>query len=150
MYVSTDDLRAAIKDDLLEGLLGEYIEDEAAREAALLPLLVAATDDAAAEIDGYLNKRYPVPLDPVPRVIEKLAKDMALYNLMSRIGIDEGERENVVQTRYKNAIKFLTEVAKGVLNIGVQAAGQGAATAAPEYRISAPPRLFSRDSLKGM
>lgn len=150
MYVSTDDLRAAIKDDLLEGLLGEYIEDEAAREAALLPLLTAAIEDADAEIDGYLNKRYPVPLAPAPRVIEKLAKDMALFNLMSRMGIDEGERENVVQTRYRNAIKFLEGVAKGILNIGLQAASQGAAPAAQEYRISAPPRLFSRDSLKGM
>ncbi|CAH8720535.1 DUF1320 domain-containing protein [Paenibacillus melissococcoides] len=42
---------------------------------------------------GYLVKRYSVPLSRVPKVINKYAKDIAVYNLFSRIGIDEGEKE---------------------------------------------------------
>lgn len=147
MYVLAEDLRSAIKDDMLDGLLGGYIEDEAAREAALLPLMQEAIEDACAEIDGYLNKRYPVPLNPVPRVVTKFAKDMALFNLMSRMGIDEGERENVVQTRYKNAVRFFEGVARGLMEIGVKLPSQEATTG---FKMEGPPRLFSRDSLKGM
>ena len=56
-------------------------------------------------------------MSPVPAVIRKYSKDIAVYNLISRAGIDEGERENNYLTRYKNAIAFLTKVAKGETDI---------------------------------
>ena len=80
-----------VKDDALNAIIGDtFIEDPAEREELVSPIIDAAIADADAEIDGYLAKRYAVPLAPAPRVINKFSKDIAVYNLFSRIGIDEG------------------------------------------------------------
>ncbi len=91
----------------------DFIEDPEEREAGIGPLIDEAIADADGEIDGYLAKRYAVPLSPVPKVINKFSKDIALYNLMSRAGLDEAGREGNYLTRYNAAIKFLTLVAEG-------------------------------------
>jgi hypothetical protein len=89
-------------------------------------------------------------MSPAPRVLNKFSKDIAVYNLMSRIGIDEQDRDKTYLNRYQSAIKFLEGVAKGTINIGTggggdtqeQAAGRG-------FRIKSSQRLFSRDTMKG-
>ena len=94
-------------------------------------------------------KRYPVPMSPVPAVIRKYSKDIAVYNLISRAGIDEGERENNYLTRYKNAIAFLTKVAKGETDI-VKEGTDPSKAAAEGFRISSSPRLFSKATMRGL
>lgn len=146
-YSTVQEVREMLKDDVIDVLLGNiYIEDPEEREAKLTPLIESAIVDADGEIDGYLNARYPTPLATIPKVITKMSKDIALFNLISRIGIDEGERENVVLTRYKNAIRFLENVAKGLINIGIKT--PDAPTHKPKMQSNN--RLFSRESLRGM
>ena len=90
-YSTRAEVRDMIKDDALNAIIGDtFIEDPAEREELVSPIIDAAIADADAEIDGYLAKRYAVPLAPAPRVINKFSKDIAVYNLFSRIGIDEG------------------------------------------------------------
>lgn len=75
-----------------------------------------AIADADAEIDGYCAGRFSVPFDPVPPLMRKFSVDIAIYNLMQRReGADE-EREK----DYKNAIRYLQDVAKGNASPGVQ------------------------------
>ena len=65
-YCSAEDVIDMIKDDLMNQIIGNsYIEDVEERKAALKPLTEDAIRDADAEIDGYLMKRYPVPMVPV-------------------------------------------------------------------------------------
>ena len=117
-YCEAGDVMDMLKEDAMNPIIGDrYIEDPQKRREMLEPLAREAIGDADAEIDGYLMKRYPVPMSPVPAVIRKYSKDIAVYNLISRAGIDEGERENNYLTRYKNAIAFLTKVAKGETDI---------------------------------
>ena len=80
-----------LKEDAVSQILTDtdFIEDPEEREAGIGPLIDEAIADADGEIDGYLAKRYAVPLAPVPKVINKFSKDIALYNLMSRAGLDE-------------------------------------------------------------
>jgi Mu-like prophage protein gp36 len=93
-YCTADEVRAMIKPDALNMIIGdEYIEDEAEREAKIVPIIEEAISDADGEIDGYLAKRYPVPFTAIPKVINKFSKDIAVYNLFSRAGIDENEKE---------------------------------------------------------
>ncbi|MDL2288276.1 DUF1320 domain-containing protein [Oscillospiraceae bacterium OttesenSCG-928-F05] len=147
-YCEVADVRAMIKDDALNALIGDiYIEDVEEREAAFVPLIAAAISDAGAEIDGYLARRHSLPLPMVPRVIEKYAKDIAVYNLYSRIGIDESDREKNVLNRYREAIKFLTMLAEGKVEIGVSDTKQAANTG---FSMVSGPRRFSRESLRGM
>lgn len=149
-YCTAEDVIEMLKDDMLNPIIGNaYIEDPKERKATIRPMAVEAIADADAEIDGYLMKRYPVPMAPVPAVISKYSKDIAVYNLVSRAGIDTGERESNYLTRYKNAIAFLTKVAKGEADIVKEGTDQAKA-AASGFKITGSPRLFSRNSMRGL
>ena len=115
-YSTRAEVRDMVKDDALNAIIGDtFIEDPAEREELVSPIIDAAIADADAEIDGYLAKRYAVPLAPAPRVINKFSKDIAVYNLFSCIGIDEGTDQKTYLNRYNAAIKFLTLVAEGTV-----------------------------------
>ena len=140
-----------LKEDAVSQILTDtdFIEDPEEREAGIGPLIDEAIADADGEIDGYLAKRYAVPLAPVPKVINKFSKDIALYNLMSRAGLDEAGREGNYLTRYNAAIKFLTLGAEGKVSLGTEASDPQAAAAAG-FSMHSNRRLFSRDTMKGM
>ena len=147
MYCTVDEVLGMIKEDMKNVIIGgEYIEDAEERKEKILPLCEDAIADACAEIDGYLAKRYKVPFSRSPQVINKLAKDISVYNLVSRTGIDENEREKTILNRYNAAIKFLLEVAKGTVSIGVEEIGGRAANG---FNMKSSKRLFSRDSMGG-
>lgn len=149
-YSTETEVREMLKDDALNAIIGDaYIEDAAERETKIAPIIAAAIEDADGEIDGYLAKRYPTPLEPTPKIINKLSKDIAVYNLVSRIGIDESSGEKNYLNRYNAAIKFLTLVAEGKVSIGCETEDP-ASTAASGFKISSSGRLFSRNSLGGM
>ena len=140
-----------IKEDALNAIIGDtFIEEPAKREELVVPIIEAAIADADGEIDGYLAKRYAVPLAPVPKVINKFSKDIAVYNLFSRIGIDEGTDQKTYLNRYNAAVKFLTLVAEGKVSIGADADGDPAGAAAIGFTVKASPRLFSRRQMRGM
>ena len=148
MYCTVDEVLGMIKDDMKNVIIGdEYIEDEQERGAKIALLCEDAITDACAEIDGYLAKRYSVPFRKTPQVISKFAKDIAVYNLVSRTGIDENEREKTFLNRYNAAIKFLLDVAKGTISIGAEE--KGSSGAANGFRMRSSGRTFSRDSMKG-
>ena len=119
-YCTRQEVQEMLKDDAMNIIIGDqYIEDPAKREELIGPIIDAAVEDAEGEIDGYIAKRYSVPLIPVPKVINKFTKDIALYNLYSRIGIDENGEEKNYLNRYNSAIKFLVLVTEGKVSLGV-------------------------------
>lgn len=97
--------------------------------------------DADAEIDGYLQGRYQLPLVPVPAVLLRLACDISRYHLY-----DDRVTEAVMQ-RYKDAIAYLVRVSKGEVQLGL-GAGEAppASSGGPEF--ATPGREFTRDSLR--
>lgn len=148
-YCTVAEVLGMIKDDMKNVIIGdEYIEDEQEQEKKIAGLCEDAIDDACAEIDGYLAKRYSVPFGNAPAAIRKFAKDIAVYNLVSRMGIDENDREKTFLNRYNAAIKFLLEVAKGNISIGTED-GSGGAAAGDGFRMQSSGRIFSRDSMRG-
>lgn len=150
-YCEVAEVRAMIKDDAINAIIGnEYIEDEAEREAKLGLLAQEAVLDACGEIDGYLAKRYPVPLAKPPRAVVKIAKDIAVYNLFARIGIDEDGRDKTYLTRYNAAVAYLRLVAEGKADLDMGGGGAAQTASNQGFKMSTQPRLFSRDRLKGM
>lgn len=155
-YCSVDEVLGMIKEDMMSVIIGDdYIEDSDERQRLITPLAAEAIEDADAEINGYLSKRYDVPFARTPRVLNKFSKDIAVYNLASRHGIDEGEREKTYLTRYKSAIDFLKMVADGKIDIG---AGDGSGTGAggstdtaaqTGFAMQHEPRIFTRTSMEG-
>ena len=150
MYSTAEEVREMLKTDTLDALIGDaYIEDEREREAKIRPLILQAIQDADGEIDGYVAKRYTVPLPKPPGNIVKFSKDIAVYNLFSRIGIDEGTEQKNFLNRYNAAIKFLTLLAEGKVSLGIEGEGGTQAAAQTGFAVDSSPRLFSRSSMKG-
>lgn len=105
-----------------------------------------AAADASSEIDGYLAARYAVPVNPVPDLVRKLAVDLVVYNLYAR-RVNEVPESH--KDRYKNAIRLLENIAKGVVTLGtLNPPEEAPAVASSGAAFIAPTRVFSRDSLK--
>lgn len=150
-YCTVNEVTDMIKSDLQNLIIGdEYIEDSEERMKRLIPLADSAIQDADAEINGYLAKRYRLPLQEAPVILNKFSKDIAVYNLVSRIGIDESDRDKTFLNRYNAAIKFLTMVAEGKTDIGI-ATGDAAMScqSAIGFRMDSTRRMFSRESMRG-
>ncbi len=78
-------------------------------------VITRAIADSDAEIDGYCSTKYAdLPFSTVPVMIRKISVDIAIYNLFSR---RRGATEDRLQ-RYKDAIKFLSNVANGTVSMG--------------------------------
>lgn len=154
-YCTVADVRKLVKDDMFNLILGDVYIDESdtdamtKKEADIIALTESAIADADAEIDGYLSKRYSPPFGEPPAVLKKFSKDIAAYNLVSRKGIDEDNSEKTYLTRYNSAIRFLTMVAEGKIDIGTAKEDVGQASAAEGFNFRSSCRLFSRESMRG-
>jgi len=103
-----------------------------------------AIDDATALADGYLAKVLALPLSVVPPVLEKTVADIARYYLYG----DRADKDSQITRAFNEANTFLRDVSRGLVQLtdGAEApktAGGG------QVQISAPARVFSRDTLKG-
>lgn len=105
-------------------------------------IIEQAINDASDVINGYLAGRYELPLVTVPNLLEQFCCDIARYKLGTN---DVPEH---VETRYKDAIKFLMSVAKGELSIGVDALGQDAKVQ-DNATIQSAGSVFAREKTKG-
>lgn len=136
MYATLDDLKKQISEDLLIDLT-----DDDGLGSIVTTNTDTALETADVEIDGYLGERYSLPLDPVPAIIVKQAVDIAIYNLYSR---RQGPPDHI-QNRYNNVIRFLAQVAKGTISLGV---GDPEGATEDNALVSSEERIFSRDTLK--
>ena len=106
-------------------------------------MVTSALEDADTEIDGYLGSRYTLPLETPPAILNKLAVDITIYNLYGR----RGGPPDHVDARYKNAVRFLENIAKGDISLGPEdPEGTGSGDTA---EVSAPTRIFTRTTLEG-
>lgn len=151
-YCTAEEVLEMLKDDMLNNIIGDnsYEEEKEKRIEKIIPLVEQAIEDAGAEIDGYLAKRYKVPFKKTPPVIHKYAKDIALYNLVSRKGVDEDDREKTYLNRYNAAIAFLLRVAEGKVDIDVSEEGNASSDSSHiSFAMENSPRLFTRGSMRG-
>lgn len=120
----------------------EQLTDRTGAAGAIDAAVVAAKlADADGEIDGYLQGRYTLPLAVVPISLKRIACDIARYHLYDDRATDQ------VTKRYTDAIKFLTLVGKGELQLGLSPDQTSAASSGgPEF--IAPGRVFSTDTLR--
>lgn len=109
-YSAQSDLEEQISEDELVQLT-----DDAGSASVDSSVITRAVADADAEIDSYCGSRYTVPFSPVPVIIRKFSVDMAIYNLFSRRSLKIPEER---QKRYENAIRFLRDLAKGLISLG--------------------------------
>jgi phage gp36-like protein len=92
-------------------------------------VLNRALDNADGQIDSALAARYILPLASVPKVLVATACDLARYHLYG-----DGAGESVRQ-RYQDALKYLSDLARGVMTLGLGAGNVpiAAATGGAEF-----------------
>ena len=105
-----------------------------------------AIAQADAEIDSYCGGKYSVPFTTAPDIVKKISVDIAIYNLYSR------KVEEIPETRaerYKNAIRQLEGISKGIISIGEAVEPTPATQGGPETNKTESDRIFTRDKLGG-
>lgn len=152
MYTTVEAVRAALSDSSVNLLMeGRYTEVPDEREAIILPLIQSAIEEASGTIDGYLMAKYPVPLQNAPKVLSNITKDMAIYNLLSRVGIEEDSRDKVIIDKQNGAIRFLEKVSKGEIQLATASVSTPSdfPSSQPSSVQTATCAIFSRQSMKG-
>lgn len=139
-YCTLSDLTAAIPEDRVIQLTddtGDGIVDETKVGEAI--------DYADTLIDGHLRGRYTLPLSPVPKLVNKLSVDLAIWHLYARR--PEIDVPDSIMERYRNALKLLRQVQNGEIKLGIEtpAAGPGAG----EYKTNktASDKMFGKTVL---
>ena len=137
MYCTLDDLKKRLDEEVLVRLTDDTGTGEI--DQAVVEEVIA---QAQAEIDGYLEGRYQVPLEPVPVLLRRLCADIAVYLLFSRRGLEEAGPDGVVWKAYQAARDTLSRMAKGEIRIGSEVP-----PARPEILVESSERVFSREKL---
>lgn len=96
-----------------------------------------AISDADAEINSYLTAY--LPLANVPANLVLIACNITRYYLYGDTVTE------LVQTRYDSAVKYLTQVAKGVISLGPDTSGTVMATTENSVDFSSSPSVFGRE-----
>lgn len=95
-------------------------------------------------IDGYLQQRgYSLPLANILPILTSWARSIARYKLHSHRISDE--RNDPIVRDYRDALRFLREVADGKFSLGL---GDTQKPAGGSPQITGPGRTFSMDSLR--
>ena len=122
-----------------------WAADQVAAADDALRRIEDAVAQAESLIDGYLARRgYGLPLSPVPDLVTGWARDIARYLLHK----DRGGKEDTdpVVRNYKDALKFLEQIAAGKFSLGVEdPSSQG--NGLGEVRIDPGKKVFGREFL---
>lgn len=149
-YATADDMTARYPNRDLVQLSNEDPTQTTVNTA----VLQQALGDASAEIDGYLESRFALPLADPPAVLARLACDIAMYRLQSLRPLHDLAD---ARKRYEDAVELLVRVARGEVTLGLAndnaepgaAAGSVVTQAGGDASRALPRRIFDRGSLKG-
>lgn len=103
-----------------------------------------ASDESDALIDGYIGKRYKLPLANIPGILTTWARAITRYKLHGD-RISDANTDPIARD-YRDAIKFLQLVSDGKFSLGIDdpsAQGNGPG----EVQISPGHKVFGRDYL---
>lgn len=104
-----------------------------------------ALGDADAAIDGYVGKKYTLPLATVPPMLVKIASDLARYYLHG----EAAGKDSIVTRNADAALSWLKDVSRGLIALDdggepPAQAGGGSIKANPSSRV------FRRSTLEGL
>lgn len=140
-YSTIDDIKKLIPEASVIQLTDDEGNDQV--NQARVDEAIASAD---AEIDSYCGGRYAVPFTTAPDIIKKISVDIAIYNLYSR------RVEVIPETRaerYRNAIRQLEGIAKGLISIGMTPEPESPNAAQVFINRTEDDRVFTKDSLSG-
>lgn len=105
-------------------------------------MIARAISDADALIDGYLARRYSLPLSSTPRLVTDLSLRISIYYAHGRVAAEKITKD------YEAAMKTLRDISSGLIMLDIDGA-EPAASGASEVRTNEPERPFTAASMKG-
>lgn len=129
---------------LLDGDRSAWSAEEIAAANRARSRIETAVAEAGALIDGYLGKRYALPLSSPPGILATWARAIARYKLHGdRIS---GEDKDPIARDYRDALRFLAQIAEGKFSLGLEdPVAQGPSLG--EVRIESGAKVFGREYL---
>jgi len=110
-----------------------------------------AIDDADAEINSYIRQRFAPPVvdsdGNTPKIIKKVAADLATYNLHMRRR-SEMDVPKQIMRMYDRQVKVLENIYKGIIDPGVEPQPAKSEAVQAEYIDGGGDTNFTRDTLK--
>jgi phage gp36-like protein len=114
--------------------------DEIAAADAAIARIEEAGGQADAIIDGYLGRRYTLPLPAVPSIVTTWARALTRYTLHGdRVA---GEDKDPFVRYSRDALMFLALVGDGMFSLGLQ---DPQAAAESDVRIDGGAKAFGRN-----
>lgn len=105
---------------------------------------LATADD---EINGYLSRRFVLPLPTVPDLLKRNAIVIAFYWLADR----DNMASDLLRERYDRAIAKIKEIAAGKIDLGLPTPDMPPEGSVGKVElVQENERLFTRNSLKGV
>ncbi|MCB1463257.1 MAG: DUF1320 domain-containing protein [Nitratireductor sp.] len=101
-----------------------------------------AIADGDAMIDGYLARRYALPLETTPALITDLSQVIAIYKAHGQTVSDK------IREDYQTALKQLRDIGDGKITLDV-AGAEPAAAGTNEVRTNEPERPFTPSKMTG-
>ena len=132
MYCSIADIVKRLSEKeliILSSESGEHIDED---------VVNTAIEDAGDIIDSYLKKAYALPLETVPKIIVKIATELAIIYLNDK----NTQNDESIEVRRKNVFTLLDKIAKKEIVLNIPAADEEAQTKKILY--STKKRLFKR------
>lgn len=106
-----------------------------------------ALDQADEEIDSFLGRRFVLPLETVPGILNKVAITIAFYWLGDR----DNQVTDLLEKRYEKALTTLKEIASGKRELGLPTIEAPAESSVGKVElIQENERLFTRNSLRSV
>lgn len=101
-----------------------------------------ALDDASALIDGFVRRRYSLPLNPTPALLVRVCCDIARFYLYRDRPTD------TVKDAYRQGLDLLKQISAGTYQLSDQT-GQEPQSAGEAVLIGAEGRIFNHAKLTG-
>jgi len=149
--VASTDHKAIVDYGLMDAALrGEDLSPWTPEEQAAAGVALTRIDDAVREadgvIDGFLARRYTLPLaSPVPPVVTGWSRAIGRYLLhKDRKSLD---KDDPIVRDYREAVRLLQLAADGKFSLGV-GDETVSSTGGSDVRFESDPAVFGRDQLK--
>lgn len=99
-------------------------------------VLAAELEEATAIINGYVAKRYRVPVSPVPTVLANACKVIAYFSL------HRGRHSEQTRQSYEDVLRTLASISNGSFVLDI--AGEEPKSAKAQVVLDSAPRQFDK------
>ena len=145
-YCNIEEIKNVIPEKELINLTVDVPTAQSVVDESRLNSVISFGDEV---IDGYLRSRYALPLSQTPQLIKSISVDIAVYRLYLR---RPQKMNETIENSYKNAIKLLEQIQKGLICLDIENAGSNETpikTGFYRTNKTKADRVFSKEALKG-